>query len=217
VAQTLAAKLAELGHDVAIGTRNVESLMARMEPAFGQTETFAAWHEQRPQISLGTFAEVAAYGELVINATAGTSSLDALAAAGAANLIEKVLLDVSNPLDFSQGFPPSLTVVNRDSLGEQIQRTFPQARVVKALNTVTASVMVEPGGLANGDHDIFMCGEDADAKATVAELLTEGFGWRQVIDLGGIGAARGMEMYLPLWLRLMGALGTPAFNVRIVR
>jgi len=217
VAQTLSGKLSELDHDVAMGTRDVAALLARTELAFGQTETFAVWHQQRPKIRVGTFAESTVHGEMVINATAGSASLEALAAAGGANLSGKVLLDAANPLDFSQGLPPSLTVVNRDSLGEQIQRAYPQARVVKALNTVNASVMVEPRALADGNHDIFMCGDDADAKAVVGDLLTNGFGWRQVIDLGGISAARGMEMCLPLWVELMGALGTPTFNFKIVR
>ena len=217
VARTLSAKLAELGHDVMLGTRDVAALMAREQPPMGQGEPFAAWSEQHSQIKVGTFAETAAHGELLINATAGTGSLEALARAGESNLQGKVLIDVSNPLDFSQGFPPSLTVANQDSLGEQIQRAFPQVRVVKALNTVTASVMVEPRRLADGDHHLLMCGNDAEAKAAVKDLLTEGFGWRHVVDLGGITAARAMEMYLPLWINLLGALGTPMFNVKIVR
>jgi 8-hydroxy-5-deazaflavin:NADPH oxidoreductase len=217
VAQTLGTKLAELGHEVMLGTRDVEGLMARTELAFGQAEPFAAWSAKHPQIRVGTFAETAAHGELLINATAGTGSLEALARAGEDNLNGKVLLDVSNPLDFSQGFPPFLSVANQDSLGEQLQRAFPQLRVVKSLNTVTAAVMVNPRALADGDHHMFVCGDDAEAKATVNDLLTEGFGWRHVVDLGGISAARGMEMYLPLWLNLMGNLGTPMFNLKLVR
>ena len=124
-------------------------------------------------------------------------------------------MDVANPLDFSKGVPPTLTVVNTDSLGEQIQRAFPQARVVKALNTVNADVMVEPS-LVPGDHDTFVCGDDAAAKETVTALLRD-FGWKHVIDLGGIGSARGTEMLLALWVRLMGALGTAQFNFKVVR
>jgi predicted dinucleotide-binding enzyme len=217
VAQTLSAKLAALGHDVMLGTRDVAALMSRTELGFGQREPFAVWSQKHPQIKAGTFAEAAAHGELLINATAGNGSLEALARAGEANLNGKVLLDVSNPLDFSQGFPPFLSVVNQDSLGEQLQRAFPQVRVVKSLNIVAAAVMVEPRSLADGDHHMFMCGDDAEAKAAIRDLLTEGFGWRHVVDLGGITAARNMEMYVPLWLNLMGVLGTPMFSIKLVQ
>ena len=135
--------------------------------------------------------------------------------AGADNLAGKVLLDISNPLDFSAGFPPTLSVKDTDSLGEQVQRAFPQARVVKTLNTLTASLMVEPKSLGESST-VFVSGEDAAAKAVVVEIL-ESFGHDDVIDLGGIETARGPEMLLPLWLRLMGALGTAHFNVKVVR
>jgi hypothetical protein len=166
--------------------------------------------------SQGTFADAAAFGELVFNCTAGTVSLEALSAAGEENLGGKVLVDVSNPLDFSKGRPPTLSVCNDDSVGEQIQRAFPEARVVKALNTMNAGVMVDPASIP-GEHDVFMCGNDDGAKAQVSELL-QSFGWpaERIIDLGDITAARGLEMYLPLWLRLMGAFG-PQFNIKVVR
>jgi predicted dinucleotide-binding enzyme len=124
-------------------------------------------------------------------------------------------LDVANALDFSHGMPPSLLVANTDSLGEQIQRAFPDAKVVKALNTMTAAVMVNPDAVANGDHHVFICGNDADAKAQATELLDR-FGWRNMIDLGDITAARATEMILPIWLRVMGALRTPMFNFKVV-
>ena len=164
----------------------------------------------------GTFAEVAAHGELLLNCTAGTSSLDARDQAGEANLQGKVLVDVANPLDFSGGFPPTLSVCNDDSLAEQIQRRFPEARVVKALNTVGAPVMVDPA-IVPGDHTIFVAGEDASAKQQVVELL-ESFGWprERVLDLGGVSASRGMEMYLPLWLSLFGKQGSPLLNVQVL-
>ncbi|MGH2841433.1 MAG: NADPH-dependent F420 reductase, partial [Solirubrobacteraceae bacterium] len=157
----------------------------------------------------------AAYGEVVVNATAGAASLQALEQAGAEQLAGKVLVDVSNPLDFSQGMPPTLTVCNDDSLGEQIQRAFPDARVVKTLNTVTAALMVEPA-LVPGAHTVFVCGNDDGAKTQVRELLA-GFGWPpdSILDLGDISAARGTEMYLPLWLRLWGATGTGVLNVEV--
>jgi predicted dinucleotide-binding enzyme len=179
-------------------------------------ENAVAWADGAgPLASEGSFADAAAFGELAINATAGVASLEVLEAAGAEQLAGKVLLDVSNPLDFSQGMPPTLTVCNDDSLAEQLQRAFPDVRVVKALNTVTAAVMVQPD-LVPGRHTMFMCGDDAAAKQQVGVLLAE-LGWTDgtVLDLGDITAARGMEMYLPLWLRLYGASGTAVLNVEV--
>jgi 8-hydroxy-5-deazaflavin:NADPH oxidoreductase len=132
----------------------------------------------------------------VVNATSGAGSLDALRQAGGANLEGKVLVDVANPLDFSRGMPPTFSVANTDSLGEQIQRAFPGVRVVKSLSTITAALMVDPGQVAGGDHHVFVSGDDPDAKAQVMRLLTDGFGWRQVIDLGDITSARAAEMYV---------------------
>lgn len=217
VGQTLAGKLSELGHDVAIGTRDISAAKARTAPGNFGNPSFSSWLSQHPQVKLETFAGAAAHGDVVLNATNGVSSLAALRAANDANLKGKILIDVANPLDFSKGMPPSLTVCNTDSLGEQIQRTFPGARVVKTLNTVNAFVMVSPGQVAGGDHDIFVCGNDAEAKAKVAGWLKEWFGWKSVIDLGDITNARGVEMVLPIWVRLMGALKTPMFNFKIAR
>ena len=167
--------------------------------------------------SEGSFADAASFGEVVFNCTAGVHSLDALEAAGAGNLAGKVLVDVANPLDFSQGMPPKLSVCNTDSLGEQIQRAFPEARVVKALNTLNCLVMVDPARVP-GEHDIFISGNDEGAKAQVCELLGS-FGWpaERIVDLGDITGARGAEMYLLLWLRLFGAVQTGDFNVKVVR
>ena len=189
VGRTIAAKLQELGHDVLVGSRT-------------------AGDDAVP------FADAAAHGELVFNCTAGAASLEALGAAGEENLTGKVLVDVTLPLDFSQGSPPQLFVCNDDSLGEQIQRAFPEARVVKTLNTVNAAVMVDP----IPDTNIFVCGNEDGAKAQVGELL-QSFGWPAdaIIDLGDISNARGTEMYLPLWIRLMGALGTAHFNITVVK
>ena len=144
------------------------------------------------------------------------ASLDALRAAGAQNLQGKVLIDVSNPLDFSRGMPPTLSICNTDSLGEQIQKAFPEAKVVKTLNTVTAALMVDPS-LIPGVHTMFVSGNDTKAKAEVIQLLHEGFGWKDVVDLGDITAARAQEMYLALWLRLYMKFQTPNVNVLAVR
>jgi hypothetical protein len=214
VAQTVGAKLVEIGEDVALGTRTPDELSSPR----GMGAPLADWltrTEGRGRIA--PFAGAAAHGEIVFNATAGIASLDALRSAGAENLEGKILIDIANPLDFSRGMPPTLTVSNTDSLGEQIQRTFPAARVVKTLNTTTAAVMIDPGAVAGGDHDLFISGNDAAAKAHVIELLSRWFGWRNVIDLGDITTARATEMLLPIWVRLWGALGTPMFNFKIVR
>jgi predicted dinucleotide-binding enzyme len=204
VGQAIAGKLAALGHEVRIGARQ----------AGGQKA--AAWVAKTGgRASEGSFADAAAFGEIVSHCTQGTTALEALRSAGAANLRGKVLVDVSNPLDFSKGMPPTLFTGTGDSLGERIQGEFPEAKVVKALNTVNANVMGEPGRVG-GESDLFVCGNDAAAKARVTELLKE-FGWKTVHDLGDITGSRGTEAYLLLWLRLWGALGTADFNVRIVR
>jgi 8-hydroxy-5-deazaflavin:NADPH oxidoreductase len=216
VGRTIAGALAGLGHDVVIGTRDPKATLARTEPDMMGTAPFAQWHAANTGIGVAAFAEAAAGAELIVNATHGGGSLAALSAAGSGNLAGKIIMDIANPLDFSQGMPPSLNPVNTDSLGEQIQRAFPEARVVKTLNTMTASVMVDPARVAGGDHSVFVSGNDADAKAVVTELL-KGFGHRDVIDLGDITTARGAEMLLPIWLRLWGALGTGEFNFKIAR
>jgi predicted dinucleotide-binding enzyme len=216
VGRVLAAGFAEHGHQVIIGTRSVADTMARSEPDERGQVAYRVWQEDHPTISLASFADAARASDVIVNATSGMVSESALAQAGASNLAGKVILDVSNPLDFSNGFPPTLDPVNTDSIGERLQRAFPESHVVKTLNTVNANVMVRPSTLGKGDHTIFICGDDGGAKSTVKVLLAE-LGWGDVIDLGDIASARGMEMYLPLWLRLMGALGTADFNVKVVR
>jgi predicted dinucleotide-binding enzyme len=215
VGQALAGRLASLGHAVVVGTRDPEATLARTEPDAMGNPPFAAWHAEHTEVGLATFAEAAAGAELVVNASSGAATLELLEAAGAENLAGKPLLDIANPLDFSQGFPPSLFVKDTDSLGEQVQRAFPEAKVVKALNTLNATLMVEPKSLGESST-VFVSGDDADAKATVVDLL-ESFGHDDVIDLGGLETARGTEMLLPIWLRLMGTLGTAQFNFKIVR
>jgi 8-hydroxy-5-deazaflavin:NADPH oxidoreductase len=205
VGRTLAGKLVELGHEVRMGSRS-----AGNENAVGWVQGAGA------NASEGTFADAAEFGELLINATGGKVSVDALEMAEAENLAGKVLIDVSNALEFGEG-PPVIGVSVDDSLGERIQAAFPDARVVKALNTMNASLMVSPDMLEERTN-VFVCGNDASAKAQVIELL-ETFGWLSgdIIDLGDISTARGAELYVALWVRLMGALGTPEFNLRVVR
>jgi predicted dinucleotide-binding enzyme len=205
VGKTLATKLAKLGNDVKMGSRKTggEKAKAWVKGAGGKS-------------SEGTFAEAAAHGEMVFNCTSGLASLEALSAAGARNLEGKTLVDVANPLDFSKGMPPTFITCNTDSLGEQIQRAFPTAHVVKSLNTVTAAMMVNPS-IIPGVHDMFVSGNDAKAKAQVINLLKTGFGWKEVIDLGDIAGARAQEMLLALWVRLYMKLQTPNVNVHVVR
>jgi len=204
VGKTLGSKLVKLGHEVRMGSRKAGSDKAK------------AWvRDAGIGASEGSFADAAGHGEMIFNCTAGMASLDALRAAGTKNLQGKILIDVSNPLDFSKGMPPSLSVCNTDSLGEQIQKTFPESKVVKTLNTVTAALMVEPS-LIPGSHTMFISGNDGHSKTAVTRLLKEEFGWREVIDLGDLSAARAQEMYLPLWLRLYMKLQTANVNVQVV-
>lgn len=216
VGQILAAKLHELGHSVCIGTRDPEKTLARTDKdAFGRPP-FAVWHSGHPDIRLATFREAAAGGEFLINATSGQGTLAALEAAGEANLNGKVMLDVANPLDFSAGFPPTLTICNTDSLGEAVQRAWPQLKVVKGLNTLNAGLMVNPG-LVPGNHHLFICGNDDAAKERVSRLL-QSFGWKaeNILDLGDISSSRGTELMLPIWARLFGKLKHPNFNFAVV-
>ena len=216
VGRSLGERLVELGYDVMIGTRDLKKTMSRTEPDMYGNPPFNEWHKTNQNIKLGTFSDAAVYGEFLINATTGASSLEALKLVGEDYLNEKVLIDIANPLDFSKGMPPTLFKSNTDSLGEQIQRTFPKVKVVKSLNTVNALVMVNPGQLKGADHTIFLSGNDADAKSRVTELLRS-FGWKDIIDLGDITTARGTEMILAIWVRLYGVLGKPMFNFKIVR
>jgi len=205
VGDAIGTKLVQLGHEVKMGSRSANN------------EKAAAWVKKNGKnASQGTFADAAAFGEIVFNCTSGMASLDALKIAGADDLKGKVLIDIANPLDFSRGMPPSLSVCNTDSLGEQIQRAFPETKVVKTLNTMNCKVMVDPS-LVKGDHDVFVSGNEANAKAEVTAILKDWFGWKSVIDLGDITTARGAEMLLPIWVTLMGKLQTPAFNFKIAR
>ncbi len=204
VGDAIGTKLVSLGYKVMMGSRTAGN------------EKATAWAESNgAAASNSTFAGAAAFGEIIFNCTSGKVSLEALQLAGRENLQGKILIDVANPLDFSKGMPPSLSVCNTDSLGEVIQRQFTDVKVVKALNTVNCQLMVNPGLLKDAGN-LFICGNDADAKAEVESLL-QSFGWEKIIDLGDITAARGTEQMLPVWVRLMGKLGTPMFNFSIVQ
>lgn len=206
VGATIGSKLVQLGHQVKMGSREANNAKAQQwVKAAGENA------------SQGTYADAAAFGELLFNCTAGSGSLDALRAAGAEKLAGKVMIDISNPLEFSKGRPPTLFAGNTESLAEQLQRAFPELRIVKALNTMNCELMVDPQRLAGGDHHVFVSGNDAQAKGQVTEVLRGWLGWKHVIDLGDLSTARGTEQLLPLWLRLWGALQTAEFNFKIVR
>ena len=204
VGRTLASKLVDLGRDVTMGSRTADNPKAR--------EWLAS---VGGRARIGTFADAARDAGVLLNCTQGTASLDALRSIGRPALAGRILVDVANPLDFSRGMPPSLTICNTDSLGETLQREFPEVQVVKALNTCNCEVMANPG-LVPGEHDAFVCGNSADAKETVKGLLRD-FGWRSIIDLGDITEARATEQVLPIWVSLYRLYGTSRFNFRIVR
>ena len=206
VGDTIGTKLIQLGHYVKMGSRTAAN------------EKAVTWSRKNGKhASYGTFADAAAFAELLFNCTHGIASLEALKLAGAQNLKNKILVDIANALDFSKGMPPTLSVCNTDSLGEQIQRAYPDVKVVKTLNTVNCNLMVNPTLVKNGNHDIFISGNDAGAKAFVLDMLKEWFGWKSIIDLGDITSARATEMLLPIWIQLMGKYNSPNFNFKIVR
>src|SRR5215207_7067990 len=205
VGRALAGRFAELGHEVTVGTREPGATTAK--------EEYAAWAADHPAVDLATFAEAAVGAPLVINATSGDVTLGVLGQAG--DLGGKIVVDVSNGLDFSAGFPPLITFPQDDSMAEQIQRAFPAAMVVKSLNTMTAAVMVHPEQLSD-PGTVFLSGDHPDAKQAVTELLRE-LGHTDIFDLGDVSTARGVEWLMPAWLRVMGAVGTPLFNWKVVR
>jgi 8-hydroxy-5-deazaflavin:NADPH oxidoreductase len=217
VGQVMASRLAGLGHSVIIGTRDVDKTLARSEKDMYGNPPFGEWYKQNKEtIKLGSYAEAASSSEIIFNCTLGQASVEALQNAGDTHLKGKIIIDISNPLDFSKGMPPTLSPVNTDSLGELIQRAFPEAKVVKTLNTMNCFLMVNPATLPD-DHKVFVSGNDATAKNTVKVIL-ESFGWKEsnIIDLGDITTARGTEQLLPIWIRLYGVLQTPMFNFNIV-
>lgn len=215
VGRAHAARLLELGHDVVMGTQDVEKTLAESKPDQMGNPAFSEWYKDHAGIKLMIFKEAIAHGDVVFGVLKGEVALDVLKGF-AKDFTGKVLVDVANPLDFSKGMPPSLSVCNIDSLGEQIQKALPETKVVKAFNTTNAFLQVNPAQLGGGDHTLFICGEDVEAKAIVMSIA-QAYGWKDIIDLGGIENARGMEMLLPIWLRLWGALKTPMFNYRVVR
>ena len=214
VGKAFAARLTELGHEITVGTRDVSKTLEKESDA-----GFKNFLSKNPKVKLATFSDAAAFGEIVINVSKGENTVDVIKAAGSANLKNKILIDISNPLDFSKGMPPSLIseLSNTNSLGEELQKLFPETKVVKTLNTMWNGLMINPALIANGDHINYICGNDADAKKKVIVFLNE-LGWKNesILDLGDISAARATEATLPIWLRVYGAKQSGAFNFKIV-
>jgi len=208
-------KLASLGYDVMIGTQDVKKTLAKTDPDQMGNPPFKTWHSKNSKVKLGTFLEVSKHAPMILNALNGKISLKVLKKLKL-NLSKKILIDISNPLDFSKGMPPTLFVCNDNSLSEQIQKLLPQTKVVKTLNTTNAYVQVNPKMLARGDHSIFISGNDKSSKTKVEKLLNE-YGWKDIIDLGDIKTARGAEMILPIWLSIWNSTGNPNFNFKIVQ
>lgn len=217
VGRAHAAKLTELGHDVVLGTQDVEKTLTNTEKDAMGNPPFSEWHKEYGGIKLLTFSNAANHGEIVFDALRGEVAVSVLQTLES-ELSGKVLVDIANPLDFSKGMPPFLSVCNTDSLGEQVQNALPKTKVVKAFNTLNAYLQVDPKQLSGGEHDLFLCGNDAGAKAKVIEIA-KSYGWNEknIIDIGDITTARGTEMLLPIWLRLWGALKTPMFNFKIIK
>lgn len=209
VGQAFATRLEGLGHQVCLGTREVAATQTKLTD----------YLKTNSKVQVMTFSDAAKFGELVINVSKGANALEVIQSAGAANLKGKVLIDITNPLDFSNGMPPSLipALSNTNSLGEEIQKRLPETKVVKTLNTMWNGLMLNPTMLGDGDHINYICGNDAEAKASVKKLLNT-FGWKDssLLDLGDITAARATEATLPIWLRVYGAKQSGAFNFRIV-
>ncbi|MFK0254989.1 NADPH-dependent F420 reductase [Streptomyces sp. NPDC090445] len=209
VCLALAPAFLALGHEVAVGTRVPGTTLAR-NPAYAQLAS------RCPELDLRTFAEAAAGADLVVNAIDGPSCVAALTPL-AGLLAGRVVMDVSSPYDWSDPDPEAvLDPVNTDSLGEQLQRALPQARVVKTFNTLVADVMPDPAAVGNGDHTVFVSGDDTAAKEVVTDLL-KALGWQDVLDLGGIRTARATEMMLRMFIDTSAALGTYVFGFKIVR
>lgn len=214
VGRAHAARIAGLGHNVVIGTRDVSKTSSSEEVDSMGNPASSVWLKEHQNIKLATFMEAAKKAELIINALKGDITLNILKTLKE-SLNGKILIDITNPLDFSQGMPPFLSISNTNSLGEEIQKALPLVKVVKGFNTLNANLQVNPKLLADGNHTLFISGNDESAKIVVTKLA-QSYGWNDIIDLGDITTARGTEMYLPLWLRLWGKLQIPNFNIKVV-
>jgi len=204
VGEALGTKFVQLGHQVKMGSRTANN------------ESATKWAAKNgANASTGTFADAAAFGEISFLCLKGEVEMDVVRSVGAGPFGGKIVVDVSNPLDFSRGMPPSLSVCNTNSLGEEVQKALPSAKIIKTLNIVNCDIMVDPGK-AGEQPTMLICGNDAAAKTKVTSLL-KNLGWSDIIDLGDITKSRGTEMLLPVWLNLMQTLGHPHFGFKVVR
>ena len=217
VGQAIAAKLLELGYQVMVGTRDVNKTKARREPSPMGLPPFSEWHKKHPNAKLGSFEDAARFGELILLCIKGDATVDAVKLAKPENFNGKTVIDISNPLDFSKGMPPSLIthLSNTNSVGEELQRALPNAHVVKSLNIVNCEVMVN-AKKSGGSPTMFVAGNSSSAKEEVTNMLRQ-FGWEDILDLGDISGSRGMEMMLPIWLRIWGATKNGYIGFKIVR
>jgi 8-hydroxy-5-deazaflavin:NADPH oxidoreductase len=218
VGQQIAAALTAQGHSVMIGTRDVAKTLAATDVNAMGMPGFGTWHKDHHNVRVGTFAQAAAHGEILVNATSGAVSIEALNSAGVNNLGSKILIDIANDLDFSKGMPPTTRTTDQagSSVGEKIQAAFPNMRVVKTLNTMNAFIMVNAKLVDDGNSTVFINGNDGEAKKVVSGILGS-FGWNDIMDLGDISASRSVELLLPIWLRSWGVIGNTPFNFKIVR
>lgn len=206
VGQTIGSKLIELGYSVKMGSRTANN------------EKAASWvGKSGANSSAGTFEDAAKFGDIIFLCTKGDVTIDIVKLAKTENFKGKTVIDISNPLDFSKGMPPSLIphLSNTNSLGEEVQKTIPEAHVVKTLNIVNCEVMVN-AKKSGGDPTMFVSGNNSESKAEVKSILNQ-FGWNDIIDLGDITTARGTEMLLPIWLRIWVATQNGYFAFKVVR
>jgi 8-hydroxy-5-deazaflavin:NADPH oxidoreductase len=210
VGEMIGTALIQKGHEVMMGSRTTNN------------EKAAAWAAKNGNKAChGMFEDAAKFGDIIFICVNGSIAADVLQQAGADHFINKVVIDLTNPLDFSNGFPPSLlpNYCNTYSLGEEVQKILPAAKVVKALNTVTASLMINANLVNNGYHNLFICGNDIDAKNTVKHFLADNFNWKPelMIDLGDIKSSRLTEGMIPFWVGVMEAEQSAIFNFMIVK
>ena len=210
VGETIATALTEKGHNVRMGSRTANN------------EKATAWVKRsNNHATQGDFNDAAAFGEIVFLCLNGAYTLDAVRSIEPDSVNGKIVIDLTNPLDFSKGMPPRLIegLNNSTSLGEQVQKALPGARVVKTFNTLNCNVMVNPKLVNNGDHTLFICGNDGDSKNKVKHFLVDTFNWQpeNLLDMGGIVASRGTEAYVPFWVMMMQAMGSPMFNIKVVK
>jgi predicted dinucleotide-binding enzyme len=204
VGRSLGKGFASNGHDVRLGSRTP-----------GKQEVQDWLKTTKGKVSAGTFSEAARHGDVLVLCCLGEAAEEVIKLSGMNNLDGKLVIDATNPLDFSKGMPPGLFVGTSDSLGERVQRMLPNAKVVKCFNMVNNQTMTNPR-MKEGLPDMIICGNNDAAKQQVAGLLKE-FGWGEPIDIGGIDGSRWLEAYTALWVRLAIKLGSWSIAAKILK